>query len=332
MDQVLIIGGGLAGCTAALELANNGRNVVLIEKTASIGGKVRNYGCKATIRCNNCGLCLAVDLWEKVKNNKLINIITKSQISDIIGTKGNFRAVITAADNTTSEIGGISSIIVAAGFEAALSGTAHSLETAGKTGIIGALELEKLLSKRSITEIMPEKPKAIAFIQCFGSRDINEKAPYCSRVCCAYSTRAAKVIRLYYPEIKITFFYMDLQQIDNTGYFEELVKENMEFIRCRPVKIKEGPPPTIIYEKPGTGELISAEYDLIVLSEGVHPPADAEKLAEICNLGIDKNGFLKLVNDSKKTGIYVAGCASGPLKIEETYIESLRIAREILKT
>lgn len=330
MDKVLIIGGGLAGCTAALELADGGREVIIVEKERKIGGKVRNYGCKATVRCNNCGLCLSGDVWEQVESSSKIRIIAEAQLSDLSGTKGSFKAAISKGTGTET-INDISSIIVAAGFTEASSKNGGSIEVETLSGIMGGLQLEKLLSKRDPDGFLPESPSSVAFIQCYGSRDIKEKAQYCSKVCCGYSTRAARVLKSYYPDIKITFFYMDMQQIDNSEYFKDLLKDDMEFIKCRPVKIKQGNPPAVVYEKPGSGGVVSREFGLIVLSEGIRPSSDLEGLAEICTLGIDKYGFLKYVTDGKKTGIYIAGCASGPKKIEEVFTESIQVAREILE-
>ena len=328
MGHVLIVGGGLAGCTAALELANRNIRVTLLEKSDSIGGKVRHYGCMATDSCNNCGLCLTGDLWSSVEKHGNITVITHSELRDVIGGNGKFRAVAGGNDGL-QVIPGISSIIISIGFNEFSSLSHGNLEISNGDGVITGYKLEKLMSKRSKAGILPENPERIAFIQCFGSRDVQEKAQYCSRVCCGYSSRSARVLKQFHPDSEITFFYMDLQKVEEGEYFNTLKSEGMEFIRCRPVKIKPGIPARVIYEQPGSDEIIEREFDLVVLSEGIHPARDAGKIAEVCTLGIDKNGFLKYVSNGKATGIYIAGCASGPKKIEEVYSEALTVAREI---
>jgi len=328
MGHVLVVGGGLAGCTAALELANRNIQVTLLEKSGNIGGKVRYYGCKATDKCNNCGLCLMGDLWDIVEKHGNIKIITHSQLTDVLGVKGKFQAAVNGKDGLRV-ISGITSIIVAIGFNEFSSLSLGNLEIENEYGIITGCQLEKLVSKRSKAGILPEKPGRIAFIQCFGSRDVQEKAQYCSRVCCGYSSRSARVLRQYYPDSEIAFFFMDLQRVEEGEYFNTLKNEGIEFIRCRPVKIKSGSPAKILYEQPGSGGINEREFDLVVLSEGIHPSEDAGKIAEVCALGMDKNGFLKYVSDGKATGIYIAGCASGPKRIEEVYSEALAAAREI---
>jgi len=329
MNQTLIVGGGLAGCSAAIELAENGQSVTIIEKSSKIGGKVRNYGCKATDRCNNCGLCLVGDLWERVEKHENIHILTEAQLKDVIGPKGNF-TVIVATKNGIQTLDNIRSIIVSIGFDEFSSISSGSLEYEGGTNIISGYNLEKLLASRSKTELLPHKPQSIAFIQCFGSRDIQEKALYCSRVCCGYSTRAARVLKQYYPESKITFFYMDLQRVENGSYFEVLTEEGIEFIRCRPVKIVNGNPTRVVYEQPGTNAILERVFDIIILTEGIHAPQDAEKIAELCTLEINENGFLQNVKNREPEEIYVVGCASGPKRIEEVHTEALTIARRLI--
>jgi len=329
MSAVLVIGGGLAGCVTALELASRGIGTVIVEKDRRLGGKVRDYGCKAASRCNQCGLCIVGDLWARVSEHSDIEVLTESRLVDLIGTKGNYKAVV-RDKNGSRVIDGISDIVVSIGFDGASSATSAQVQYSGGRGVISGLKLEQLLAQRGRHGIFDEAPSRIAFLQCFGSRDIQEKAPYCSRVCCGYSTRAARVIRHHYPETEITFFYMDLQEVEGGTYFDVLKKENIEFIPCRPVSIVKGSPNRVLYEQPGSGgRLVEREFDLIVLSEGIHPAADSDRIAEICTLGYDRNGFLKTISDSGKTGIYLAGCVSGPKKIPEVYAESLQVAQQI---
>lgn len=328
MGRVLVIGGGLAGCAAALELAGNGMQVTVIEKSPGIGGKVRQYGCKATNMCNNCGLCIVGDLWESVEKHDAIEIMTGTQVVDVLGQKGAYRAVV--KDSTgVRVIPGIQSIIVSIGFNEFSSLSTGSLEFSPEGGIITGYQLEKILASRTGDGIPVGNPSSIAFIQCFGSRDIQEKAGYCSKVCCGYSTRAARVLRQYFPDSDITFFYMDLQMVDPGQYFETLQSENIRFVRSRPVKIRQGKSAKVVYEDYDTGEVVEKEFDLIVLSEGIHPPESADRLAEVCTLSIDDNGFLKELKGGNPGGIYVIGCASGPKGIKEVYAESLSAAREI---
>jgi len=328
MACVLVIGGGLAGCAAALELAGNGLEAVIVEKGDNIGGKVREYGCKSTERCNRCGLCLAAGLWEQVDKSGRIRILTGSTVSDIRGKKDDFTAYVKSGGKLIT-LTGLKAVIAATGFDDFSGNSGGVVEMEAGCNVLSGLSLEKLLSRRDTEGVFHDgAPKSIAFIQCFGSRDVKEKAPYCSRVCCGYSTRAARVLRKYYPEMRIVFFYMDLQQVENGSYYRVLTNENIEMVRCRPVKVRGGKEAAILYEKTGEG-IVEETFDMVVLTGGIHPSKDNERLAEILMLGTDGNGFLRSVKDGRTTGVFIAGCAGGPKGIEETYAQAILAAREI---
>ncbi|MCL2165714.1 MAG: FAD-dependent oxidoreductase [Clostridiales bacterium] len=328
MAHVMVIGGGLSGSVTANALAQCGQKVTIVEKSGRIGGKVRSYGCKATDKCNNCGVCLVGGLWEKVEKSPNIDIIHDATLTDISGKAGDYSvAVKTGSD--LRYMNGISSVVVATGFEESPALGGH-LQIEGKEGIVRGLALEEICRTRSKDALFAQAPNRVAFIQCVGSRDRKEDAMYCSRVCCSYSTRAAKVIRYYYPDCAITFFYMEMQAVSGGDYFKQLEDLGIEFIKSRPLKVKAGSPATVVFDDPSGEGIREREFDLILLSDGIHPPKDADRLAEICGLGQDGNGFLRNAGPAADTGIYVAGCAKGPGRIEEVYADALAVAEQIL--
>ena len=324
----------MAGCTIAKELSENGVFVTIVETAGEIGGKVRGYGCKATEVCNNCGVCLAAGLWNKVDNNKNIEILKRSRLIDLTGEKGCFTAAIKNKDGI-KYIDNISGVVVSTGFEPSSIHSFNSfVELSGNKKTMTGSDLERLFKERTTDKLFKKPPKSVAFIQCYGSRDYKEKAMYCSKVCCSYSTRAAKVIREFYPECEIVFYYMELQMVKEGNYFQELKDLGVEFIRCRPVHI-DGDNGVVEYDDPDSGKREMRGFDVVVLSDGIHPTSDADRIAEVCGLCQDETGFLKYttgLSETKESGIFVAGCAAGPKKIEDVYSESASIVREILLT
>jgi len=332
MADVLIIGAGVSGCTAAYTLAEHGVKVTLLEKSGEIGGKVRKYGCKAIDRCQNCGVCLTVGLWEKVENHDNIEIFVRGTV---LLTSCHKNRPPDTPDN-------IDAIIISTGFESRVlpGGFSSHLHIDNATGIITGTQLEEIMQSRSKTalfENVPEirpTPGSIAFIQCVGSRDLNEGGLYCSRVCCSYSTRAAKVIRSYYPDCEIVFFYMELQSVESGDYYKGLRELGVGFIECRPLKVTGGSPVIVEYDDKQTGSIKSKEFELVVLSDGIHAAMDNDWLAEVYGLDIDKNGFLQVVDSGKDNDIspmiYVAGCARAPMKIDEAYNDAVAVAGKVL--
>jgi len=331
MAHVVVIGAGLSGCTVACTLADRGVDVTLVEKTGRIGGRVSSYGCKAVERCQNCGVCLTSGLWKKTADHKSIRIIKNTVVQDISGQPGSFSIKITGGKEN-KYIKGIDTIVVSTGFDDLPGGISSHLhinnaEDIGEQGLMTGTQLEELLLKRTRSVLFEKRPESIAFIQCLGSRDKSEGGLYCSRVCCSYSTRTAKLIRSYYPECKITFFYMELQNVEQGDFYNGLLELDMEFIKCRPAKITGGDPLIVEYDDPAEG-IKSREYDIIVLSNGIYACTDNGRHAEICGLGQDSNGFLRMADTG--TGVYAAGCAKGPMKIDEAYADAVAIAGKIL--
>jgi len=329
MAKVLVIGAGLTGCTLAYALAGKGIEVILIEKTGSIGGNVRGYGCKAVEKCQNCGVCLTAGLWKNVSTNPGIQIELNCVIKDIKGFAGNYDVSVSDLDDLRNEktFKNIDSIVVCTGFDNKADQMVFHLHINNTTGVLSGTQLENILFERSLKGIFEKEPRSLAFIQCVGSRDKNEQGLYCSRVCCSYSTRAAKVIRSYYPECEIVFFYMELQNVEAENYYSSLTDLGMEFIKCRPLKVSGGVPVVVEYED-ATGQIKSKEFDLVILSNGIYAGKDNDHLAELCGFDRDKDGFLQTVD--KNSGFYVAGCARSPMKIDEAYSDAVTIAGEIV--
>ena len=311
----------------ASRLAEYGAEVILVEKSPHIGGKVCLYGCKAVDgKCNNCGVCLTCGLWDKALRNQNIRVLTNSLVKDVTGKPGDFTAAVEGAQGVRY-FEKLDAIVVSTGFESQINGISAHLHIEGAEGLMTGLQLEEQLLKRTRTQLFDSAPNSVAFIQCFGSRDEKEGGLYCSRVCCSYSTRAAKVLRSYYPECDITFFYMELQNVKSGNYYAELTELGMEFVKCRPLKITGGRPAVLAYDDPAKGEVLR-KFDLVILSEGVHEGADNERISLSCGLGQNEYGFLQPVESNP--GIYVSGCAKAPMKIEEAYADALATAGGIL--
>lgn len=327
MKNVLIVGGGLAGCTAAKQLSKFGIPSILLESSSIIGGKVRDYGCKADSRCSQCGVCLAGNLWEAVENDPNISIYYNARIFDLYKNGDGFTACFLSGPET-HELN-VTDVIVASGFTDYAERSLGAAEIAPSRRILTGRNLETLLKGRTSDSIFEHEPASVAFIMCFGSRDIKEKAQYCSRVCCGYATRSAKVLRHYYPNAEITLFYMDLQTVNSSPrYMDELRKNGIRFERCRPARIgSEESLPVVTYEN--SEGLQKKTFDYVILCGAVHPCPDAAFLSDITGLRVDENGFLQYVLPPEMTHVYLAGCASGPKSIYETSADAAGVAARI---
>jgi heterodisulfide reductase subunit A len=184
--------------------------------------------------------------------------------------------------------------------------------------VISALELDQMLRSEGDLK-RPSNgspPQSVAFIQCVGSRDKSIGRDYCSRVCCGYAMRLARLIRHRRPDTEVSMFYMDLQ---NTGrdfdrFYREL-KEQIEFIHGVPGEIQASEDGRLIvpYADETEGRREQRVFDLVVLSLGLGPPDPA--MAEALGFALDEDGFLQA---DPAAGKFTAGAASGPMSIAES--------------
>ncbi len=330
--RVLVLGGGVAGCAVAAFLADAGVPVALAEKSGALGGKARHYCCKATSECQNCGVCLLGGLFEKVEEHPLIELLLQTEMQALSGKAQDYTVSLQCGTDTR-EFTHLDAVVAATGFEGISNGLSAHLEIengSGASGLLTGSELEALMGHRGLHSLLPAPPESVAFIGCFGGGSgANEEGFYCSRVCCAYTTRAAKLLRQYYPACHMAYFYMEIQAAAGGNWMEELAALDVELIQYRPAKIVAGHPSQLSYKDPVRG-LTTRSFDLVVLSEGIHPPAQNASLAHLLGLTQDASGFLQAGASAADAGLFVAGCARMPMRIEETYADAQRVAMEIL--
>ncbi|MDH7576350.1 MAG: FAD-dependent oxidoreductase [Bacillota bacterium] len=326
-EKVLVIGGGTAGMTSALELAERGVEVFLIEKEKEIGGKAADYCCKATEKCNRCAACLVLQQKDKVSQEPLVHVLTSARVTEVKRNGKGFKAAVTRGEDVLALEA--QAVIVATGFDPydlkRRSEFAYGLEG----NVISGLELEKALKEKgSFAAAFGSGIKKIGFIQCVGSRDLSIGNGYCSRVCCMYAAKLAKIIRNELPEVEIDIFYMDFQSFGKGfSIFNQELRETdkVRFIRAIPSKIYGFPYDrlTVRYTDSMVGKPCEDKYDLIVLSLAITPSESSQQLAQQLGLNLDNYGFMAGCSDEEtvvtnQPGVFLAGVCQGPKDIPQT--------------
>lgn len=325
--KVLVIGGGTAGMTSALDLAERGVEVFLVEKEKKIGGKAADYCCKATDECNRCAACLVLQQKDKIAQEPLIQVLTSAQVKEVARNRAGFKVTI-ARDEDTFILEG-QAIVVATGFEPYDLRRRSEFAYGVEKNIITGLELEKALKEKgSLTAAFGSEIRKIGFVQCVGSRDLSIDNGYCSRVCCMYAAKLAKIIRSELSEAEIEIFYMDFQSFGKGfSIFNQELRETdkIKFIRAIPSKIYGFPYDrlTVRYTDSLGGKLCEDKYDLIVLSLAITPAEGSQQLADQLGLELDEYGFISGRSEQEtvatnQVGIFVAGVCQGPKDIPQT--------------
>jgi len=171
-------------------------------------------------------------------------------------------------------------------------------------------------------------PHKIAWIQCVGSRRVTQgENSYCSAVCCTYTQKQVILTKEHDPEAECTIFHNDIRSHgkDFERFYERAERlPGVRFIRSYTSIVKEDPESkniTIRYSTPDDG-VKEEEFDMVVLSVGLTPPADAKGLARKFGVELNPHGFCKVnpINPMETTmpGVFVSGAFRGPIDIPET--------------
>jgi len=239
----------------------------------------------------------------------------------------------------------VGAIIAAVGFDLI------SKESFGEYGygevpdVIDGLAFERLNSASGPTtgEIRRPSdgkiPKEVVFIQCTGSRDPERYMPYCSRVCCMYTAKHARLYKHKVYDGQVYIFYMDIRSTGK-GY-EEFIQQGMEeegilYLRGRVARIfRDGEKIVVWGVDTLTGKKVEVSADMVVLATAIVPQKDAKELGKKLGIATDEYRFLTEVErklrpvETNVEGIYISGCAQGPKDIADAVAHANAAASKV---
>ncbi len=346
VKRALVIGGGIAGMQAALDLADGGYPVVLVEKAGRLGGRMAEL---SGLYLNFDG---APDLIQKkveaVTGHANIQVLTDAQVVEVGGYVGNFVAKVEQlGDAPTPYTFDIGAIIVATGYDL------YGKDKLGEYGggrypdVIDGLQFEVMLRPDGPTGGQIRRPsdgqapKEVVWVQCAGSRDPELHMPYCSKVCCMYVAKQATLYKQQVPDGQATVFYIDIRS-QGKGY-EEFVQRAMEdydvlYVRGKASKVfQEDGHVTVWGVDTLTGLPLEVEADLVVLATATVPRAGARELGQRLRVGTDEQGFFSEAHpklrpvESLTAGVFLAGAAQFPKDIPETVAQASGAAAKVLR-
>ena len=409
-SRVLVIGGGVGGIKTAMDLAEAGRDVVLIDKAHSIGGFMTQLD--RTFPTNNCDLCTLAPHLAESGRQRHMELLTATQLTKVEGEAGRFRvhlttkprfidlkkctacgdcfqkfpecvsfapgldhraptcmrypkatpyafsidiekcsdiqklvdvcqdgAIILEDTEKVSELE-VGSIVLASGAELFDPNMDDNFGGGQYPNILTGLEYEQILSASGPTLgelVRPsdgKKPQKIAWIQCVGSRNINQTdAPYCSSVCCMYALKEAIVTKeRFQNDIETVIFYMDMRTSgkDYELYYQRAKNEyGIRFVRSRPHSVEleqETGDLSITYTTYENSIPHTEVFDMVVLSTGFRIPKDMIELAGKLEIELNEHNFVRTTSfnpvAASRAGIYVCGLFQSPKDIPETIVQA----------
>ncbi|MBM4466812.1 MAG: hydrogenase iron-sulfur subunit [Chloroflexi bacterium] len=334
VPAALVIGGGLAGMTAALTLANAGLPVKLVEREATLGGMLRDVytlypplpgGGRGEWR--NAAEFLAEKV-EAVTRHPRIEVLLESQVTGIAGTVGRYTVGVSGCGQQFD----VGAIIVATG--------ARVLQPWGqfrydRKRVITQLEFERELTDQGRRTNRPITN--VVMILCAGQR--NEAIPYCSGVCCMGALTQALEVKAANPQANVTILFRDLY-LPGEDIYEELLeaqRAGVEFIRYAPSSPPQVTDEAVEVHDELTGMDHHLPYDRVVLATPLVPQPDASVVAHMLAIAQDENGFFPEVRyrlrpqNYVERGIYVCGAAHYPAGRMETEFQAISTAFNALR-
>lgn len=329
-QSVLVIGGGVAGMRAALDLEAQGFKVYLIEKEGRLGGILNNL--TKVYPANLSAVELARTMVQKV-NDSRVEAMASTEINSIAGFVGNFD-VSTANGNFK-----VGTIIVATG--------ANIYKPDGEFGhgqyenVITNQELENILhDAKGRIQIKGKRPETVVFIQCVGSRD-PEKNPGCSRFCCPTTIKQA--IRLRESGVNVVVLHRDMRTVGAKAeeHYRHARALGVKFIRYTPERLPQVSGNGNRAKKVEIVELalnrtLEIDVDYVVLAAGMVPNEQSTaKLHEILKVPRGADGFFMERHaklgpvETTTEGVFLAGCVSGPNDIADSIAQGSAAAAKV---
>lgn len=315
----LVLGGGAAGMSAALSIADQGFQVVLVERSDRLGGNLLRLN---RLPDGTRAADLVKDLTARVKKHKKIKVMTDATLEGTSGYVGNFTSSIAKGGHTEIVNHGV--LVVATGGQ---EYRPSSYLYGESDRVLTQLELEARLAKGKAGL---RGVKSVVMIQCVGSR--GDDMGHCSRLCCSQAVRNALRVKEFAPEARVTVLYRDMRTY---GFAEDLYREARErgvvFLRYeldrKPEVTRKGKGLKVRVFDRLLGEDIELSADLLALSVGIRP-GENETLSRILKAPLTADGFFLEAHAKLRPvevavdGVYVCGLAHGPKTLDESIAQA----------
>jgi heterodisulfide reductase subunit A len=316
----LVVGGGLAGMTAALSVANQGFEVYLVEKNTDLGGMARR------IHYTLEGLDVRAyldDLIRKVYQHPLIHVSHDATITDVSGYVGSFITTV-KSEGRVKKIHHGAAILATGADEYKPTEYLYGEDDR----VLTQLELEERIvggDERVVNS------GSLVMIQCVGCRE--EERNYCARICCSQAVKNALKLKEINPEMDIYILFRDMRTYGFTeDYYREAADREVKFIRwepddrprVEPASAEGKPVLRVTVSDPVLGQRLALDADLLVLSAAVVPSKGSREIGRLFKTPLSPDGFFQEAHvklrpvDFAADGIFLCGTAHYPKHISET--------------
>ena len=331
--SALVIGGGIAGMQAALDIAEAGYHATIVERAPHLGGHAAQL--YRTFPTLESVADLVNGMIERLTHHPRITVMTEAEVTEVGGYVGNFNAHIRRGEETSALT--VGAVVVATGFDVFDAHRKPEFGYGVYPEVITTLDFERLV--HGDLRVNGRQPERVVFIQCVGSRDQTLGNSYCSRVCCMVTAKQARLVRERLPGAQVTVFYMDVRAFGKgfEEFYDLTREEGVLYRRGNPSEIvRRGERVVVRVEDTLLGEPVEVEADLVVLAVGMTPRADIGTVAGLLKLSRSADGFFMEAHpklrpvDTAMAGIFLAGCCQGPKDISEAIVQARAAASAVM--
>jgi heterodisulfide reductase subunit A len=319
--SALVIGGGLSGISAALEIANAGYEVHLVEKDKELGGHLRKiYHTLTGVDPQETLVRLKKDLHEH--NNVKVHL--NDQVVEVKGYIGNFETTLKSGEKVKH-----GAIVVATG---GIEYEPTEYEHKKHKNVIKQTELGELLHSGKF------KADNVVVIQCVGSR--NDEHPNCSRICCSTAMANAVKLKREHPDTNVFVLYRDIRTYGFAEeHYNEAARLGVVFLRYdaeAPPKVSaKGHDLWVEVDEAFIEQKVLIKADYLVLNAAVHPNPDNQEIAKLLKVPLNREGYFLEAHmklrpvDFATDGIFFCGLAHSPRLIGESVSQALAAAARV---
>ena len=336
--SALVIGGGVAGMSAALSLGLQGIRVHLVEREKKLGGLLRHLS--SILPGELSPRRLLNDFRRRIRDNPNITLHMGARVTSVEGAVGSFQVGITSLSRSPSEKGlKIGAIVVATG---AAEHKPIGMHGYGQMkNVMTELELEKMLGDGSDLE----RHESVVFVNCVGARI--EGREYCGRFCCMTSIKNALRIKNMVPRLSVTVLERDVMACGTAweAYYKAARESGIEFIRYdagRPIKVVgQQEPAGVRFYNAVSRRRMETPADLIVLTTPLIPQDDSKDLSRMLKVPLGDEGFFLEAHvklrpvEFSSDGIFICGSARFPANavdsISQGYAAAAKAAALLMK-
>ena len=319
VNRALVVGGGAAGLSAAIAVADHGVNVTLVEASERLGGNM------TWLHETIDGMPIAPFLEKtisRVQKHPEIEVMTQSRVVGAFGQAGHFISTIESAEKRAITVEHGAVILATGGKEAPTDAYGYGTSEA----VVTQREMEIRIHENRLNT---EEINSVVMIQCVGSRE--EPRNYCSRVCCPTSLKQALWLKKKNSDLQVYILYRDMMTCGlNESWYTEARKQGVLFFQYRPeqkpeVNINDEKRATITVRlhDPILDTPVEISADLLILATGIQPHLP-DTLALAYGAEQDRDGFFREADskwrpvEAMKAGVFGCGIALSPRSIAQT--------------